>query len=212
MFNKTKSTILGLSLLLTFSMAMATDFTLKIDGKHFKVSTDNSSNINVGDKSYRVQLIKNSIQDFKSKYVSFNYIKEVQPSRQNLSADMSQTVMATPLGSVLLVQEYNMKFTGNELYPMMKSEFTKQNPPGVVDSKNKKITKRLSNGETISGISYESYNKETGKVTLTYKLYVHNVGQKTALIVEVNQNAEELKDDLVDKSFKVFWDSYKFSN
>jgi len=195
--------------LLCYTSVIATDYVLKMNDKSFTVSTEKTNMIRINNKTYKIKLIKKNIQKYISEYVSFNYLSNIQPSKQKLSAEISQIMMMTPLGSAVLIQEYKLGNIPKDLmFKTMKKELSSSyNSQNYIISKNESITKELKNGLKLTGIKYIIKNKLTGKNENITKLYLMSSSDKSLFIATSFNLIDEVEDKNIKDVLEIFWDT-----
>jgi len=88
-------------------LAHANDYNLIIDGHTFEISLDKRQSIVLADgKRVTVTLSKKPFATFTTEAFNFQYPTQYTPARTNLGEGVHQTMIATPLGTALMVQEY----------------------------------------------------------------------------------------------------------
>jgi len=195
--------------LLSLTSLMATDYVLEMNDNSFTISTEKTNTIRLDNKTYKIKLIKKNIQKYISKYVSFNYISKIQPSKQQLSPQLSQIMMATPLGSVILLQEYNIGYLKKEdVFKTMKKVLTKGDiAKGYMVSENKIITKKLQDGTKLIGIKYSITNQSNGKLKKIHKLYFKTTSKNAIFISILLNKINGIEDTNIKDVSEIFWDT-----
>jgi len=204
-----KKILVGLLSFAHLTPLMATDYVLKMNDKSFTVSTEKTNMIRINNKTYKIKLIKKNIQKYISEYVSFNYLSKIQPSKQQLSPQISQIMMMTPLGSAVLIQEYKIGNIPKDLmFKTMKKELSASySSKNYIISKNEKIIKELKNSIKLTGIKYMIKNKSTGKIENITKLYLITSSKKSLFIATSFNLIDGLEDKNIKDVLEIFWDT-----
>lgn len=133
------------------SQAIAGDYVLTIDGKQSEVDIGEEAIIELPDgRNIRVTLEKKAIASFKLENLSFDHPSRLSPSRTDLGDGMFQTMMASPLGTLVLIQEYTT-INPCSLIDMMLNELTKEETEYGYKITKSPSTRRLSNGAQLKG-------------------------------------------------------------
>jgi len=196
--------------LLSLTSLIATDYVLQIDNQPFSISTDKTTTIKLNNKIHQVKLVKKDIQKYTGKYISFDYLSSIQPAIQQINPQVSQLMMATPLGSVILVQEYDIgNIPADTIYNIMKQELSadyKANPRKYTISSNKKISKVLHDGTKLEGITYTVHNLEENHIENTTSLYFITKNNKSVFVATVISNSTaDIADKNINNVLELFW-------
>lgn len=96
-----------LASLLFASLASAANYTLSIDGKSYDLDLGEKRVITLPDgKELALVLAQKDILTFQTRNFSFSHEREWAPSRADLGEGIWQTMMTTPVGTMVLIQEY----------------------------------------------------------------------------------------------------------
>jgi hypothetical protein len=117
--------LIVLSFLVTAQLAFAGNYVLTIDSKPYDLSLGEAKRIKVGDQYFSVKIEQKSILTYRTKNFSFKYSSKYSPSKSDLGEGITQTVMMTPLGSAVMVQEYHNMDPSN-MMDLMINEVTKE--------------------------------------------------------------------------------------
>ena len=138
-------------LLLAFSWsAFAGNYVLIVDGKKYELSLGEESQVVVDGKSLSVLLEQKALLRFESGSFSFEYPRGYTPAKSEVDAGLLQTTVMTPLGSVVLVQEY-LSMSPVGLIDLMVREITKEEREyGYEITAEDKVIK-LADGKELTG-------------------------------------------------------------
>ena len=183
--------------------SFAANYLLKIGEKIYEISLDESIDVQVGDKLLPVKLELKKTLTFKTENFSFQHPSEYTPSKSELDSDIFQTAMITPLGSILMVQEY-LTLDPSGLVDLMVNELTKeeQNYGYKIDSSDTSIT--LSDGKVLEGKIVTSKYKGTDikRVIYTYSVKDSGLLLVTQFDYEIDPDGETLLMDAI-KSLEI---------
>lgn len=83
------------------------DYTLTIDGKTYDISLGEQITVPVnGGKTLPVKLSLKDVLTYRTERFSFQHENGLRPSRSEINEDLVQTLLMTPLGSGVIIQEY----------------------------------------------------------------------------------------------------------
>lgn len=199
---KIVSSLVGLGLLC--GGLFAEDYIVKIGNKDISISSGEVKKVKIGNRLLDVSIVKSKYQLYKSKYVNFKHLNRMNPTHQNLMDGLDQTMMSTALGSVILIQEYNMEVPNN-MVNIMKTELNKTNAANIKVTANKDFSQRLIDGKVMKGIAYEHIT--SGHVTAKVKILTYKRNGKSVLVAELDNNSPELDDKDYKPMSETFWNS-----
>ena len=147
--------ILSVSILMALTLpqgtAQASDYILTIDGVRYEIRLGEEAMIRLaGDRSIRVQLDKAPTSTFRTTAFSFEHPSSYSPSRTDLGDGIHQTMVSSPVGTVVLIQEYQ-GLDPSSLVDMMLNELTKEERQYGYNITEASITKTLSDGRVLTG-------------------------------------------------------------
>jgi hypothetical protein len=146
-----KIKILIAALILSLSpMAFADNYILTIDGDSYEISLDKEMQLKIGNKPVAVKLQQKEILTYKTDSFSFEHARQYTPSTTNLGDGVYQTVMMTPLGSVIMIQEYQT-MNPKSLIDIMINEVTKEERDYGYKIESFKKSIKLSDGKILNG-------------------------------------------------------------
>jgi len=140
------------------NLAVAQNYVLTIDGKPYDISLDKPMDIKVGGGQVSVKLAQKDVFKYTKKNFSFDHPKQYMPSKTDLGEGLFQTAMITPLGSVVMIQEYTT-MAPSGLMDLMINELTKEERNYGYEIDSKPLSKTLSDGMVLGGFVVTSkYN------------------------------------------------------
>lgn len=164
------------------SVALGGNYILTIDGKSYDIDLGARATVTLLDgRKVQVELKKKDVAVFKTANFSFSHPGHVTPARTDLGDGVSQTMVATPTGTLVMVQEYSgMNPSG--LVDLMLTELTKEEAQYGYDITKTPVTKKLADGRTATGKRAVSKYR-----TNEYERYVVCCGVRDAGIVIITQ-------------------------
>lgn len=200
-----KTTLIAIILGLCGTFALAGNYVLTINGKPYEIDLDEPTSITIeGNQKLQLKLEKKEVVLFKTAAFSFSHPSSANPARSEIGDGTHQTLMASPTGTLVMIQEYsNMDPTG--LVDLMVSELTKEEVEYGYEITKTPATKKLIDGQMVSGKHVISTYR-----TDTYERYVVCYGVKDAgllIITQADKTAPE--EDLA--MINLFWNSMKIS-
>lgn len=190
---------------LVFGTAQAGNFLLTIDGNKYEVEVGKQTTVELSNgKKVEVILDKKAIVSFTAESFTFEHPGNVTPSRADLGDGIHQTMLATPHGSLILIQEYaGMDPSG--LVDMMINELTKEEKKYGYKIINKPEKIKLSSGKTFVGKkSVAKYrNDQTNRQVLTYSIRDAGI----LIVTQIDKDAPSNDIAMIDE----FWKTLKLS-
>jgi hypothetical protein len=183
------------------SAALAGNYTLKIDGKKHEIDLGAKTTVTLADgRKVEVELEKKTIADFKTNNFSFSHPSHVTPSRTDLGDGIHQTMMATPSGTMVMIQEYSGT-NPSGLVDFMLTELLKEEAEYGYDIIKTAASKQLADGKTMTGKRAVSKHR-----TDEYERYVLCYGIRDAgvlILTQVEKAASRQDLTMID----LFWKS-----
>ena len=136
-----------------------------------------------------IRLTQKEYITFESQYFSFSHKNEYKPNRTDLGNGIFQTLIATPLGSVVLIQEYT-NFDPTDMVGMMLKEFTKEEVEYGFKYEERKVSKKVGNIE-VSGREAITTYKDTRWTRAVYAYGKKDSGVLIATIIEKDNVAKD---------------------
>lgn len=140
----------GLFFVVIANLSFAGNYILTVDGESHELSLDNKIEIEVGNKTVSAVLRQKDHLLYKTESFSFEHQKEYSPSHTDLGDGVLQTAMMTPLGTVIMIQEYST-IDPSGMMDLMINEITKEEREYGYKIDSKPITTTLSNGKVLNG-------------------------------------------------------------
>jgi len=141
----------ALALLFAAASAAAADYVLDIDGKKIELDLDHPTKADMGDgKTARLVLTQSKEQTWRDDGVSFRHPAVFAPARRNLDKNITQTIMTTPSGSMILMQHY-IGTDPNLLVDVMVSSLTDEEVKAGYERSSRSAHRRLADGTVLSG-------------------------------------------------------------
>lgn len=192
--------ILSVLLLLSISqVSAAANYVLKIGDKSYDIALSEEIQVKIGGKSVPVTVVQKDILTYTTNNFSFEYPRRYSPSRSDLGSGIYQTAMMTPLGSIVMVQEY-LTLDPSSLINLMVNELTKEERQYGYKIESAKTSLTLSDGKVLNGTVVTS--KYSGS---DIKRFVYAYGAKdsgllivTQIDYEAEPNAETLLANVLD--------------
>ncbi len=142
--------VTGLLLSLIANISFAGNYILTIDGTSYEMSLDKKTQIKLGDSSFLVKLTQKEFLTYTTDSFSFEYSNKYSPSSSDLGDGILQSVMMTPLGVTMLVQEYTT-MDPSTILDLMINEITKEEREYGYKIDAKKSSVNLPNGIVLRG-------------------------------------------------------------
>lgn len=187
------------------SRAIAGDYILTIDGQKYEVTIGKPATVKLpnGD-NIRLTLNKKAIVSFNSENFSFQHPGKLTPSQKDLGDGVSQTIMVSPLGTLVIVQEYTT-IDPSRLVDMMLDELTKEEVKYGYHITKSPATRKLSSGAVLQGkMAVSKYRgHEYTRYVLCYKARDAGI----MIVTQIEKGAP--RDDRV--MLETFWKSLQIS-
>ena len=187
-------------LMTTAAPVLAGNFYITIDGKRHEVALDQSTQIKIGNQTFDVMLEQKAVLKFDSQSFSFEHPKEYTPGKSELDSQIHQTSVMTPLGTVVLVQEY-FSLNPEGLIDLMVNEVTKEERQYGYKISEEAHVITLADGKTIKG--KRVYSKYPGS---NIERFIGAWGKGDAGILVMSQIDYDIDKD-ADNFLKVVFDS-----
>lgn len=183
--------------------ALAANYTLTIDGKAFDLDLDREQVLKLSPKQeLRVTLSQKAVVTFTTENLSFDHPGTLAPSRTDLGDGVFQTMLASPRGTLVMVQEFTT-LDPSPFIDMMLGELTKEELQTGYKVTNSLATQKLANGEILNGklsVSASAEDEYTRQV-LSY------AGKESGLMVVTQIEAESTVEDKA--MIATFWKTLK---
>ena len=130
--------------------APAADYVLEIDGQKIDLDLDHPANATLGGKTARLLLRQNSQQTWRNDGMSFEHPAAFAPSRRTIEKNITQTIMSTPTGSVVLVQHY-LGVDPTALIDFMVKTVSDEEVKAGYTRTTRKTSRKLAAGNVLAG-------------------------------------------------------------
>lgn len=185
--------------------ALAANYTLTIDGKAYDLDLDREAVLRLSEKQeLRVTLSQKAVVNFTTEHISFDHPGNLAPSRTDLGDGVFQTMLASPRGTLVMIQEFTT-LDPSPFIDLMLSELTKEELQSGYKVTNSLATQKLAGGEIMSGklsVSTSAEDEYTRQV-LSYG------GKESGVLVVTQIEAEGTAEDKA--MLETFWKSLKVS-
>ncbi|UCI29587.1 hypothetical protein [Mesorhizobium sp. B4-1-4] len=178
-------------------------FRLTIDGVTVDIDPGDTADVTLpGGKKSKVTLERNDFATFSGGSFSFVHPSDISVTKTDLGENITQYLMASALGTIVVVQEYG-KMNPVSLNQLMLQEMTKESVQAGAELTQQPTTRKLGDGKELTGIRAEVK-------TRTDTAYFEIVGfgladQGLLFITRVAGEDAATEKPLIDK----FWESLK---
>ncbi len=151
----------GLSSVAAVSPAEAGEgYKLRINGAEHPIGLDAPKDIVLPDGTrLEIVLTQDEYADYTTENFGFSHKNVYKPSRSDLGSGISQTAILTPLGTGVMVQEYN-GLNPTLLVGLMVKELTKEEVEYGYDYKEREVTRRVGDKVLEGREAVTSYQDE----------------------------------------------------
>ncbi|TPL92656.1 hypothetical protein [Mesorhizobium sp. B2-3-12] len=178
-------------------------FRLTIDGKSLDIDAGESTHVTLPDgKEVEVKLDRNDFATFSGDSFSFNHPSGISVTKTDLGENITQYLMASALGTIVVVQEYG-KMNPVSLNQLMLQEMTRESVQAGAALTQQPTTRKLADGKELSGIRAEV---KTRTDTAYFEIVGYGLADQGLLFI-TRVGSEDLgtEQPLIDK----FWESLK---
>lgn len=183
----------------------AGNYILTIDGKQHDIDLDQQNSVKLSDgKTINVLLKKKTVAAYKEKWFSFDYPSDLKPSRTKIMNGLYQTMLATPTGALILIQEYSTINPVNNVDRLLNS-VTRTKVRSGYKAKTEPVEKTIQGGIVMKGKS--SYLTDKEKWT-KYEVYSYGKDKSGIIIMTMSQKINNPQDI---KMLNLFWKTIKIS-
>ncbi len=131
--------------------AFAGNYILTIDGKQYELDLGEPTTVTIrGDQKVQVKLEKKDVVVFETSTFAFSHPGSATPARTDLGDGVHQTMMASPTGSLVMIQEYS-GLNPSGLVDLMLTELTKEEVQYGYEITKEQVSRTLADGRTVSG-------------------------------------------------------------
>ena len=199
----TKRYVYGLFFLLVAQVAGSANYTLTIDGKAYDIDEGKNTTITLANgKTIQVNLAKKSEISFATQNFTFIHPNQVAPARTDLGDGIHQTMMTTPLGTLVLIQEYQ-GLDPSIMIDIMINELTKEEKNYGYTIATTPAVKQSADGKKLVGKTVKaSYRGEI----ITRDVLTYSARDAGLLVVTMFDNEAQASELAM---IETFWKSLK---
>jgi len=185
------------------TIALAEQYILTIDGKQFEIELGEPQTLRLqNETSIKVNLKKKPIATFETDFFTFDYLADKgSPNRENLGDGVHQSIIVTPLGTVLLLQEYR-GVNPTHLVDMMLNELTKESKEYGYSLSKEEISKPLVDGKRMIG---KRITATYGAEVYRYEVLAYGKKDDGVLVATVANNLSPSSEASDRRLLKLFW-------
>ncbi|MER8978824.1 hypothetical protein [Mesorhizobium sp. M0870] len=178
-------------------------FKLTIDGVTIDIDPGESTDVTLpGGKHSKVTLERNDFATFSGSVFSFVHPSSISVTKTDLGDDITQYLMASALGTIVVVQEYGT-MNPVSLNQLMLQEMTKESVQAGAKLTQEPTTRKLADGKELTGIRAEV---KTRTDTADFEIVGFDLADRGLLfITRVAGEDAATEKPLIDK----FWQSLK---
>jgi len=200
--------VLMAAAMLGFAPALADqpkNFVVSIDGTEYPIDPGEKLTVKgKGGAEFQLGLRQSDVGTFHGDFVSFQHGKGQNVTSTQIGSDTKQHMIATNLGSLVLVQEY-AGIDPRSLAELMLKQLSKDDIRDGGEMEKKPGKREIAGGVTLEGLTAKIVIKKTG-VTRTIRMEVMTGGTSDHGIVAVSRIDNEAGPD-DEKMVARFWDS-----
>ncbi|MCP4188940.1 MAG: hypothetical protein GY763_15145 [Gammaproteobacteria bacterium] len=191
--------LVSLLLLTIAKISLAENYVLTIGNDSYELSLDKEIRIKVGDNHVTAKLKQKDNLTYTTDNFSFEYPKQYSPSKSDLGNGILQTAMMTPLGTVVLIQEY-LSLDPSSMVDLMINEVTKEERQYGYKLESRPSSTTLSDGTLLSGKVVTS--KYKGSDIKRY-FYTYNIKDSGLFIMtQIDYQIASADEDVIDRFIK----------
>jgi len=178
-------------------------FRLTIDGVTVDIDPGESADVTLpGGKQSKVTLERSEFATFSGGSFSFVHPSTISVTKTDLGENITQYLMASALGTIVVVQEYD-KMNPVSLNQLMLQEMTKESVQAGAELTQQPTTRKLADGKELTGIRAEV---KTRTDTAHFEIVGYGrADQGLLFITRVAGEDAATEQPLIDK----FWQSLK---
>ncbi|MER9135701.1 hypothetical protein NKI20_05260 [Mesorhizobium sp. M0830] len=178
-------------------------FKLTIDGVTVDIDPGESTSMTLpGGRKSKVTLERNDFATFSGSDFSFVHPSDISVTKTDLGDDITQYLMASALGTIVVVQEYG-KMNPVSLSQLMLQEMTKESVQAGAELTQQPTTRKLADGKELTGIRAQV---KTRTDTADFEIVGSGVAEHGLLfITRIAEEDVATEKPLIDK----FWQSLK---
>lgn len=184
----------------------AGNYTLTIDGENFDIDLDEPKSLKLTNgESIEVALSMKDVVRYRYGKTSFDHPSRLTPAGTNLDEEISQIMMSSPVGTLVMVQEYST-LNPAELVDLMVQELTKEEANYGYEISSTPHTRKLSSGFEISGKKVLSEHKGTALQREVLAYPMRDAG--LIIVTQIDQASPSSESDILDR----FWKTLQVKN
>ena len=177
-------------MLITVSLPVYSgNYVLTIDGKKHELELGEQSELKVGGETVSMVLDQKPILTYQSDMFSFDHPKQFIPAKTDLGSGIYQTLTVTPLGSLVLLQEYN-NFSPVDTVDLIIDEVTKEEREYGYKMNEEAAEIKLKDGKSLIGKRIFSKHKE-----VDMERFVGAYGEKDSGVLVMTQIDHDIDKD-----------------
>ncbi|UVK51132.1 hypothetical protein DBIPINDM_004351 [Mesorhizobium sp. AR02] len=178
-------------------------FKLTIDGVTVDIDPGESTDITLpGGKQSKVTLERNEFATFSGDSFSFVHPSTISVTKTDLGENITQYLMASALGTIVVVQEYG-KMNPVSLNQLMLQEMTRESVQAGAELTQQPTTRKLADGKELTGIRAEV---KTRTDTAYFEIVGYGLADQGLLfITRVGSEDLATEQPLIDK----FWENLR---
>lgn len=189
-----KLTVIFLILLIP-TISLAENYILTVGNDVHEIALDKEVRIKIGDSHVSVKLEENDTFLYTDESFSFEHPKEYSPSKSEVENGIFQTVVMSPLGSAVIIQEYSY-IEPSSLMDLMVKTLTKEERAYGYKIESKKASTTLSDGKTLNGkVATSTYKNKD----ITRYFYAYSFKDSGLFIITIIDGVDPNGDSLVDQ-------------
>ncbi|UDL88794.1 hypothetical protein LGH82_27355 [Mesorhizobium sp. PAMC28654] len=178
-------------------------FRLTIDGVAVDIDAGESVDITLPDgKQTKATLERNDFATFSGDSFSFVHPSNISVTKTNLGDNINQYLMASALGTIVLLQEYSA-MNPVSLNQLMLQEMTKESVQAGATLTQEPTTRKLADGKELTGIHavVKTRTESADFEVLSYGI----ADQGIIMVTRIDHKNDSTEAPLLDK----FWESLK---
>lgn len=183
----------------------AENYTLTIDGESYDLALDETKTVTLpGGNKVQVELQLKKVLEFRSAIVSFKHKNVYSPVHSAINDSVSQTLLSSPTGGTVIVQEY-VGLDPSSLVDVMVEKLTEEEVASGWDRRVKSTSRKV-DGQTLEG---KEVVTTLGAEKWTRIVVSANGGEKGLLIITaIDHDSDYAREKAM---IDLFWSSLKIS-
>lgn len=176
------------------------DYVITIDGVEHEIGLGKEASFDLpGGKKVAVKLKQKEVLRFRGELFTFDYKSDLKPARTNLGEGVHQTMLVTPQGTMVLVQEYAGGLP-QDMVKLMIPELTDEEVKSGLEVK-QEATKRLVGGKYFVGKKVLTIGED--EELTRYVVSYGNEKNGLLVVTMIDEECYETEQYLIDQ----FWDT-----